>query len=395
MAELTIGQEIFAARLVQLTGLDASAVRAWVYTKQDGGAEPAELGARWYEDGPSFYEGQPYHNWLNVGVESLEDLALAENGSHHPVWSNPVIAANATAAWLRGEEAVPGCPAAPAALTALLAMRNEPGDVQLEAIRDSGFGCGTFGGSPTTIVDAYDALGGTRSRPPPRHEEEEEDEELEPPQLERHLHVVRAPSPPRDAADAPDGGQTPTPASAELAAPPDAPAAPDEPDDAVVLAGDAADAEPSTPGARGPQAAAEPAPDLPPQGEGVVEVPAARAEGAWGPDAAPDAGLEWASALRGEEAAAPRDVVPWEAQRRMRATVLDNSPGIRERDPAPRRPRPTRVIHAPAAAPEDDRPPPTAPEHGHPGERPGVAVRAGIATAVGLLILAARGRGSR
>lgn len=85
---LTKGQWVFSYQLASLTGLDVNVVKAWVLAEMSGNyALEREIKGN--------------HNWLNIGYfDRLKgDGAFQRIG----VWSNPTLAATASAAFLEGK----------------------------------------------------------------------------------------------------------------------------------------------------------------------------------------------------------------------------------------------------------------------------------------------------
>lgn len=125
-ALLTSGQQQFAATLSADTGLSPTVVSAWLLAEESGGAAQAR-------------QSQGNNDWLNVGYTDTGTY-----GSTDAVWSDPVTAANATAAWLQGQDAVPGYGTASAGVQSILATVGQPPAVQIQAIQDSGWSSGGY-----------------------------------------------------------------------------------------------------------------------------------------------------------------------------------------------------------------------------------------------------------
>ncbi len=119
--QLTTGQQQFATELAARTGLDADVIAAWELQEQNGSHAAARQAAN-------------NNDWLDVGYTDSGTY-----GSTDSVWSNPITAADATAAWLHGLPAVPGYPGGAPSVQAILTTAGQPAAVQIAAIQGSGF----------------------------------------------------------------------------------------------------------------------------------------------------------------------------------------------------------------------------------------------------------------
>ncbi|HWD69145.1 MAG TPA: hypothetical protein VG293_03060, partial [Solirubrobacteraceae bacterium] len=88
--QLTSSQQQFASTLSADTGLNPNVVSAWLLAEESGGAAQSRQAAN-------------NNDWLNIGYTDS-----ATFGSSDAVWSDPTAAANATAAWLKGQDSIPG-----------------------------------------------------------------------------------------------------------------------------------------------------------------------------------------------------------------------------------------------------------------------------------------------
>ena len=118
---MTPGQRAFATRLAAQTGLDPQVAAAWMLAEESGGAAAAR-------------EAQGNHNWLNIGWTDS-----GRYGTNGAVWSDPIAAANATAAWLNGQDAIPGYGRASAGVQSILAAAGQPPAAQIAALQHSGW----------------------------------------------------------------------------------------------------------------------------------------------------------------------------------------------------------------------------------------------------------------
>jgi len=118
---LTGGQQQFASRLAADTGLDSGVVSAWLLAEESGGAATARQGAG-------------NNDWLNIGYTDSGTY-----GSSDSVWSNPLTAADATAAWLKGQSSIPGYGSASSGIRAILTAAGQAPASQVAAIQSSGW----------------------------------------------------------------------------------------------------------------------------------------------------------------------------------------------------------------------------------------------------------------
>jgi len=118
---LTPGQRTFATQLAAQTGLDPQVVASWMLAEESGGAAASR-------------EAQGNHNWLNIGWTDS-----GRYGTTASIWSDPVSAANATAAWLHGQDAIPGYGRASAGVQSILSSAGQPPDAQIAALQRSGW----------------------------------------------------------------------------------------------------------------------------------------------------------------------------------------------------------------------------------------------------------------
>jgi hypothetical protein len=88
---LTPGQHVFVNELAARTGLDKDVVSSWVHVEENGpyAAHREQAGN---------------HNWLNIGYTDHGARPFTHDMS---IWGDPVTAADATAAWLKGDRAGP------------------------------------------------------------------------------------------------------------------------------------------------------------------------------------------------------------------------------------------------------------------------------------------------
>ena len=133
---LTSGQEKFAGRLAQLTGLDPRVVSAWELAEESGGAAQAR-------------EAAGNFNWLNIGYFDSGAGKIAFDKS----FGDPVSAAEQTADFLKGKwgGASPG-------IRAILNTVGRDPQEQMTAIANSGWASSHYGGG-ANLRATYDELG--------------------------------------------------------------------------------------------------------------------------------------------------------------------------------------------------------------------------------------------
>jgi hypothetical protein len=129
--QLTSSQQQFASTLAADTGLNPGVVSAWVLAEESGGAAQSR-------------QAQNNNDWLNIGYTDSGTY-----GSSDSVWSDPTAAANATAAWLKGQDSIPGYGTASAGIQSILSTVGQPPAAQIQAIQGSGWASGGYPSLPT------------------------------------------------------------------------------------------------------------------------------------------------------------------------------------------------------------------------------------------------------
>ena len=149
MSLLSPQQARFVSTLSSETGLNPRVVGAWALAEQSGGAAKN-------------YESRGINNWLNVGNVDSDPSA----GNKFKVWSDPVKAAQATAAWLRGQGSLAHEYGAPAlGIQAILHTSHLGPTSQISAIAHSGWASSGYDGG-ATLQALYGQLGGEKIPPP-------------------------------------------------------------------------------------------------------------------------------------------------------------------------------------------------------------------------------------
>ncbi len=142
---LTSGQQQFASTLAADTGLDPGVITSWLLAEESGSAAQSRQAAN-------------NNDWLNVGYTNSGTY-----GASDPIWSDPVAAANATAAWMQGQSSVQGYGTASPGVQAILQSAGQPAAQQIAALQQSGWSSGGYpnlgslysqvtGGAAATIV---------------------------------------------------------------------------------------------------------------------------------------------------------------------------------------------------------------------------------------------------
>jgi hypothetical protein len=134
---LTSGQQKFAGRLAELTGLDPRVISAWELAEESGGAAAGRQAAGNF-------------NWLNIGYFDSGAGAIAFDQA----FRDPVAAAEQTANFLKGKWG--------GASTGIRAIMNSVGQdpqAQISAIANSGWASSGYSGG-ANLRATYDELSG-------------------------------------------------------------------------------------------------------------------------------------------------------------------------------------------------------------------------------------------
>ena len=123
---LTAGQQQFASTLSADTGLNPGVVTSWLLAEESGSAAQSR-------------QSGGNNDWLNIGYTDS-----GTHGASDSAWSDPVSAANATAAWMQGQPSVPGYGTASAGIQAILGSVGQTPDAQIQAIQSSGWSSGGY-----------------------------------------------------------------------------------------------------------------------------------------------------------------------------------------------------------------------------------------------------------
>jgi hypothetical protein len=134
---LTSGQEKFAARLAELTGLDPRVISAWELAEESGGAAQGRQAAGNF-------------NWLNIGYFDSGAGAIAFDKAFH----DPDTAAEQTANFLKGSWG-----GASSGIRAILNSVGQGPQAQMKAIADSGWASSGYSGG-ANLRATYDELSG-------------------------------------------------------------------------------------------------------------------------------------------------------------------------------------------------------------------------------------------
>jgi hypothetical protein len=125
-SQLTSGQQQFASTLSAETGLNPNVVSSWLLAEESGGAAQSRQSAN-------------NNDWLNIGYTDS-----ATYGASDSVWSDPTSAANATAAWLKGQDSIPGYGTASSGIQSILSTVGQTPAAQIQAIQGSGWSSGGY-----------------------------------------------------------------------------------------------------------------------------------------------------------------------------------------------------------------------------------------------------------
>lgn len=135
---LNDNQAAFASRLSAQTGLDLYVVAAWVHLEEPASASKAPNGA---------------NNWLNIGDTGSGNFAGSD-----PAWSDPIAAADKTAAWLKGQP-IAGYGAPSAGIRGILNTAGKSPATQIAAIQHSGWAASGY----PSFGSVYTAISGSKS----------------------------------------------------------------------------------------------------------------------------------------------------------------------------------------------------------------------------------------
>ena len=128
---LTSDQQQFASRLAADTGLDPGVVSAWLLAEESGGAAQSR-------------QSQNNNDWLNIGYTDS-----ATYGASDSIWSDPTTAADATAGWLKGQNAIPGYGTASSGIQSILSAAGQPPATQIDALQNSGWASSGYPSLPS------------------------------------------------------------------------------------------------------------------------------------------------------------------------------------------------------------------------------------------------------
>jgi hypothetical protein len=130
-SQLTSGQQQFASTLSAETGLNPNVVSSWLLAEESGGAAQSR-------------QSTNNNDWLNIGYTDS-----ATYGSTDSAWSDPTTAANATAAWLKGQDSIPGYGTASSGIQSILSSVGQAPAAQIQAIQGSGWSSGGYPSLPS------------------------------------------------------------------------------------------------------------------------------------------------------------------------------------------------------------------------------------------------------
>ena len=136
---LTPGQEKFAGRVAELTGLDPRVVSAWELAEESGSAAQGR-------------EAAGNFDWLNIGYTDSANL-----GTKDSIWNDPIKAAEATAGWIKGKDTIPGYGTASSGIQAILNTVGKGPREQMMAIANSGWASSHYGNG-ANLIATYDEL---------------------------------------------------------------------------------------------------------------------------------------------------------------------------------------------------------------------------------------------
>jgi hypothetical protein len=135
---LSPGQEKFAAKLSELTGLDPKVIASWALAEESGGAAQTR-------------EAASNFNWLNIGYFDSGPGKIAFDQA----FSNPISAAEQTANFLKGKWG-----GASSSIRSIIDAAGKPPEDQLAAIINSDWTGDSHYGGGGLLHSTFDELGG-------------------------------------------------------------------------------------------------------------------------------------------------------------------------------------------------------------------------------------------
>ena len=103
------------------TGLNPGVVAAWELAEESGSAAAKP-------------PGPGNNDWLNIGYTDSGTYGAGDG-----IWASPASAADATAAWMKGADAIPGYGTASSGVRAIAATAGQSPSAQIAAIQNSGW----------------------------------------------------------------------------------------------------------------------------------------------------------------------------------------------------------------------------------------------------------------
>lgn len=132
----TPGQVIFINRYAQQTGLDPRVVAAEVYNESNiNTSGPGGALAR---------QAAGDHDWLNIGRTDT-----GPRGAGYAAWRDPITAADASAAWVKGQLSIPGFGRASSGIQGIPGYANQSPAAQIQAIQRSGWASSGYPNLPS------------------------------------------------------------------------------------------------------------------------------------------------------------------------------------------------------------------------------------------------------
>lgn len=142
MSVLTSGQRQFRDALAQKTGLNAGVITAWLLAEQSSGAARSR-------------QAQGNHNWLNIAYYDSGPGSITRGRE----WRSPASAADATAAFLRGQKYGPS-----SGIRRIIRTAGQSPDAQIRAIATSGWASSGYEGG-STLKSLFNSYGKGVSQP--------------------------------------------------------------------------------------------------------------------------------------------------------------------------------------------------------------------------------------
>ena len=142
MPSFSPNQQAFIATYAKATGLNPGVVAAQVAAEEPVGAHAGWHGTQ---------------NWLNIGITDSGPM-----GAGNAAWRDPVKAAQLSAAWVKGQTAIPGFGSASSGIRNILSTAGQSPAAQVSALQKSGWASSGY----PSLASLYNTYRGTNPAVP-------------------------------------------------------------------------------------------------------------------------------------------------------------------------------------------------------------------------------------